>query len=184
MEIKISYERYEQIKRMVVDMFVNYEVTCVPINAFEIAYKMGITVIPYSMFPPSTNKLLLKKSTDCFSVEDATGKWWIFYNNIENYGRVNNTIMHELGHIILDHSEDSDLAEAEVRFFAKYALVPPPLVLKMGISDYTQIITTFDVSTEAAKNAWDYFCKWLNYSGKHYFDYEKALLKQFNMVSA
>lgn len=34
-------------------------------------------------------------------------------------------MLHEIGHIILDHSEDSNLAEDEVKFFAKYALVPP-----------------------------------------------------------
>ena len=27
--------------------------------------------------------------------------------------------MHECGHIVLDHTEDSELAEAEAKFFAK-----------------------------------------------------------------
>ena len=42
--------------------------------------------------------------------------------------RIRFTIMHEIGHIVLDHTEHSDLAESEANFFAKYALAPPPLV--------------------------------------------------------
>ena len=52
----------------------------------------------------------------------------------KGYGRINNTIMHEIGHIVLDHSEDSELAEKEVKFFAKYALVPPVLVHKLKLA--------------------------------------------------
>ena len=40
-------------------MFVNYGVSCVPINGFEIAHKMGIKVIPYSAIAASKRWLLL-----------------------------------------------------------------------------------------------------------------------------
>lgn len=52
MSIKISNQRYEEIKRIVVRMFVTYEVSCIPINGFEIAHKMGVKVIPYSAIAP------------------------------------------------------------------------------------------------------------------------------------
>lgn len=58
--------------------------------------------------------------------------------------------MHEIGHIVLDHSEDSELAEKEVKFFAKYALVPPVLVHKLKLDNPMDIIDIFDVSFEAA----------------------------------
>ena len=57
----------------------------------------------------------------------------VVYNERKNYGRVNHTIMHEIGHIVLGHTEDSDLAEAEVSFFAKYALAPPILINKLKL---------------------------------------------------
>lgn len=53
----------------------------------------------------------MKKSEDGFSVEKNIGEWYIYYNDKKDYGRINNTIMHEIGHIVLDHSEDSELAE-------------------------------------------------------------------------
>ena len=105
-------------------MFVKYGVSCVPINGFEIAQKMGVKIISYSAISESKRWLLIKKSEDGFSVEKTDGQWYIFYNDEKDYGCVNHTIMHEIGHIVLDHSEDSELAEKEVKFFAKYALAP------------------------------------------------------------
>ena len=68
-DIKLSSRRCEEIKKIVVKMFVKYGVCCVPINGFEIASKMGVTVIPYSAFPPQKRALLLQKgggNIDCF----------------------------------------------------------------------------------------------------------------------
>ena len=65
-DIKLSSRRCEESKKIVVEMFVKYGVCCVPINGFEIASKMGVTVIPYSAFPPQKRALLLKKSEDGF----------------------------------------------------------------------------------------------------------------------
>lgn len=53
----------------------------------------------------------LEKERGRFSVEKNIGEWYIYYNDKKDYGRINNTIMHEIGHIVLDHSEDSELAE-------------------------------------------------------------------------
>lgn len=80
-DIKLSSRRCEEIKKIVVEMFVKYGVCCVPINGFEIASKMGVTVIPYSAFPPQKCALLLKKSEDGFSVEKTAGEWYIYYND-------------------------------------------------------------------------------------------------------
>ena len=124
MGISLSHERYEKIKRIVVNMFVKYEVSCVPVNGFELATKMGIKIIPYSAILESKRYLLIKKSEDGFCVEKSIGEWYIYYNDEKDYGRINNTIMHEIGHIVLDHSEDSELAEKEVKFFAKYVGFP------------------------------------------------------------
>ena len=117
MAIKLSNQRYEEIKRIVVRMFVEYGVSCVPINGFEIAHKMGVKVVPYSAIAASKRWLLIKKSEDGFSLEKDYGQWYIYYNDEKDYGRVNHTMMHEIGHIVLDQSEDSELAEKEVGFF-------------------------------------------------------------------
>lgn len=123
MAIKLSDERYEEIKLIVVRMFVEYGISCAPINGFEIAHKMGVKVIPYSAIAPGKRELLIKESEDGFSVQRTNGQWYIYYNDEKNYRRINNTIMHEIGHIVLDHSEDSELAEKKSIFLPSMHLL-------------------------------------------------------------
>lgn len=183
MGVSLSHEQYEEIKRIVVNLFVRYDVTCVPVNGFELATKMGIKVIPYSAVHESKRWLLRKKSVDGFCLEKAEGEWYIYYNDQKDYGRINHTIFHEIGHIVLDHSEDSELAEKEVKFFAKYALVPPVLVHKLKLDNPMDIADIFAVSFEAARYAFSYYQKWLQYGSSDYTDYEIKLLNLFQDVA-
>lgn len=183
MGIILSHTRYEEIKQAVVNMFVKYDVCCVPVNGFELATKMGIKVLPYSSIFASKRWLLLKKSEDGFSVEKTSGEWYIYYNDSKSYGRINNTIMHEIGHIILDHTEDSELAEKEVKFFAKYALVPPVLVHKLKLDNAMDIASIFNVSIQAAYYAYSYYKKWLQHGSSDYTNYEITLLYLFQSFS-
>ena len=160
-------------------MYENYDVSCIPISAFEIATKMGVSVVPYSAYNEKTQKLMVKKSEDGFVVEKADGSFFVFYNDEKGYGRINNTIMHEIGHIILEHTEDSALADKEVKFFAKYALAPPVLIHKLALKDAYSIANVFDISYEAAGYALSNYRKWLQYGGKNYTSYERKILELF-----
>lgn len=183
MGIRLSDERYEEIKQIVVRMYEEYDIRCVPINGFEIASKMDIKVIPYSAYPEATQRLLLKKSDDGFCLQLDTGEWYIYYNDKKWYGRINNTIMHEIGHVVLDHTEDSELAEKEVKFFAKFALAPPVLIHKLKLELPEEITGIFEISYEAACNALSYYHKWLRYGDSEYTDYEEKILYLFSQAS-
>ncbi len=183
MAIIIPNARYEEIKQIIVRLFVKYNVSCIPVNGFELATKMGIRVIPYSAFPPETRRLMLMKSIDGFCVEKTPGEWHIFYNDEMDYRRINNTILHEIGHIALDHSEDSELAEKEVKLFAKYALVPPVLVHKLKLDNPYDISKAFEVSLEAACYAYSYYQKWLRCGPSNFTSYERTLLRLFSSAS-
>ena len=66
---RLSDSRYEEINKIVVDMFIRYDISSTPISAFEIAIKMGIEIVPYSSYPESIQKIMLKKArTDLFSL--------------------------------------------------------------------------------------------------------------------
>lgn len=185
MGIRLSSKRCEEIKRIVTNMFVKYRVSCVPINGFEIAHKMGVKIIPYSSFPTTKRWLLEKKSEDGFSVEKTDGQWIIYYNDFKAFTRLNNTIMHEIGHIVLDHTEDSELAEKEVKFFAKYALAPPVLIHKLKLTNASDIARVFEISREAAEYAYLYYLKWrkINSITRKYTDYETVILNLFSSAS-
>lgn len=178
MAIKLTDERLEEIKESVVKMYERFDIKCVPISAFEIATKMGIKVIPYSAYSERIQTLMLEESEDGFVAID-NGKCCICYNDKKIYGRINNTIMHEIGHIVLEHSQDSELAEKEVKFFAKYALAPPVLVHKLKLKDIDSISKAFDISIQAACYAREYYYKWLAYGRKGYTSYELKILELF-----
>jgi len=179
---RLSDERYEEIKEIVVNMFERYQVSCVPISGFEIAAKMGIKVVPYSAYDEKTRALLMKESKDGFFVETIDGKFFIFYNDAMGYGRINHTIMHEIAHIILGHIEDSDLADAEVSFFAKYALAPPVLIYKLKLDNPYEIADVFEISLEAAYYAYSYYQKWMAYGDKFFTAYGMKTLDLFREV--
>ncbi len=182
MSMRLPDSRYEAIKQTIVDLFIRYDVNCVPINGFEIAAKMGIDVVPYSAYPPATQELLRKQSPDSFFVERWDGKTFIYHDTDPVYGRINQSIMHEIGHIVLGHTQESELAEAEAKFFAKYALAPPVLVHRVNPSDPYDLAERFNISFQAACIAWGYCRKWLAYSGKEYASYEYQMLEQFQLI--
>ena len=185
--IRLSSAKCEEIKKEVAKLYSKYGLSELPIRSIELAKQMGIKVIPYSQIPDEKMYLFMKKSSDGFCVQFENKKWCIFYNDeIKSKERINNTIMHEIGHITLKHSEDSELAEKEVKFFAKYALAPPVLIHALNISKVEDIVKTFCVSNEAAKYALEYYEKWLRllktkvFKGKTSVkNYEKIILFLF-----
>ena len=170
MAFRLSDNRCEEIKEIVVNTFEELDIRCIPISGFEIATKLGAIVVPYSSKSVETHQgFTIKKD----------GVWYIFYNDAKGYGRINNTLTHECGHIVLDHTEESELAEAEAKFFAKYALAPPVLIHKLELKDAYEVYEHFDISLEAAGYAFSYYRKWLTYGNKNYTNYEIRLLQLF-----
>ena len=180
--------RYEQITTIIIDMFKKHDVRNIPIDCYELAMKMGILLKPYSSLNPKSLTKALSISEDgffIFSTDSAGpfsfGQWYIFFNNAMPPKRIRFTVMHEIAHIVLDHSESSDLAEAEANFFAKYALAPPPLVHEVQPEDYLELGKYFDLSNEFAMNSFNYYKKWLKYGGDFYKEKELDLIEQFRL---
>ncbi len=182
--MRLEDEQYEEIKQTVIDTFEEYDVRCVPISAFEMAIKMGIKVVPYSAMKGRVQESAMKFSKDGYSTE-INNEWTIYYNDsCSSYGRINNTIMHEIGHYAMGHTEEGDEKEkeTEANFFAKYALAPPPLIHNMSCPiNPDTIMNTFDISHQAAVNAFDYYKKWLKYGESDYTDYETKMLELFDL---
>lgn len=87
----------------------------------------------------------------------------------------------------MGHTEygDDEEKEAEAKFFAKYALAPPPLIHNMeGPITPKTIRDTFRISHRAAVYAFKYYHSWLDYGASDYTDYESRMLKWFNCIGA
>lgn len=86
MAFRLSDNRCEEIKKIVVDTFVRLNIRCVPISGFEIATKLGAKIIPYSSQTEEARQLMMLRSEDGFTMK-YDGLWYIFYNDKKGYGR-------------------------------------------------------------------------------------------------
>ena len=177
--------RYEEIKNIVADIIEKYKISAIPIDVFSLAEKMDIRLVKYSDLTQkdwerlSRNGITQNLPGFFFAYTD-NGKtsYAIYYNDRLNYGRIRFTILHEIAHIVLKHKEESDLAEAEANFFAKYMIAPPVLVAMANPSDYIDVANIFNLSDECAWNSFNYYQKWLKLQSKGFClkDYEEKIL--------
>ncbi|MDO4458876.1 MAG: ImmA/IrrE family metallo-endopeptidase [Clostridia bacterium] len=185
--MRLDNSTYEYIKEEVADLFIRYDVKCIPINGFELATKMGIVPIPYSSLSPKKLVVAQNISPDGFYMEPGDGREYIYYNDQVGYERCNMTILHEIGHAVLGHTEDTDseIAEAEAAFFAKYAAAPPPLVHKLQPDCPEEIADTFCISFEASWHAWNYYSNWkrFHYAYGRFTAYEEKLNKLYGITA-
>ena len=184
-EWKLTNEEYEYIKGEVIHLFVKYKIKCIPVSGFELASKMGITLIPYSALSKKKLNAVLEESEDGIYIEEY-GIEKIYYNNMhKSYERVNMTILHEIGHCVLDHTGHSTHEEDEANFFAKYAIAPPVLVEKTGATCPEAIYVMFDISYQASIYAYQYYLTWKRRHERigEYTEYEKRLLAWYQNVA-
>ena len=171
-------ERYEEIKSLVADLFERINLNGLPISAFEVAARLNCHVVPYKAWPDRADEIAAKQKDGVSFV--LNGETYILYNDAKTFQRQNWTIMHEVAHRFIGHAEASLVAEREADFFAKYALIPPPLVNKLGITSPGEIQKYFIVSNEAARNGMEYYQKWLRQHTSGFTLTEERILRLFS----
>ncbi len=184
--MRLSDETYEYIKQAVADMFVDYDIKGTPISSFEVVIKIGLTVIPYSALSRKAKRKAMRYSKDGYSIEMNDGEWIIYYNDLDkDYSRINQTIMHEVGHYILGHIAEGEEEEAEAKFFAKYALASPVLIHNMKEEKTVEnIMDNFAIGFQAANYALNYYRKRINFGSAYYTNYELQILQQLEFAVA
>ncbi len=173
--MKLSYLRYESIKRDVVNTYREYNINEIPINPFTLGKRMGIDFIKYSDMDEKDVTLIEEIQPDGFISSDRTK---IFYNDRKHPNKIRFTILHEIGHKIRGHMEYSQLAETEANWFAAYGIAPPPLIDLFNISEYTDIADVFETTLDCAMHAMERYVSWKKSSNKD-IDYIKDLLELF-----
>lgn len=171
---------------MTVNLFQHAGIRSIPVDAWSIARRMGIKLVPFSSL---TEEQLSAAQSICsgglklrFSNQHGHETRCILYDDRNPIGRQRFSILHEIGHIALGHKQDSMLADAEADFFAKYAIAPPMLVHLIKPSDYIDIAQAFGLSDECAYNSMSYYNKWLNIPG--YSEYEYRLIEMFTVETS
>ena len=136
-----------------------------PIPIFELIRKLKWGIISYSDLAQKQN-CKLEDICECFG-EDGYSifngrNYCIAYNNTKPIKRINFTLLHEIGHIVLNHhkelnqntilkdnlsKEEYKILENEANCFARNVLAPAPLVLKISpILGYRYLTNAFGIS--------------------------------------
>lgn len=180
---RLHYDTYEEIKIKVANLLEQYNIHSIPIDCVKLAQDMGFELKPYSKLSAKKLKALKELSDgDGYTIDNVdTGQKILFYDDSVCIGRQRFTILHEIGHYVLGHREESELAESEADFFAKYAIAPMPIIYALDIDDYVDISEKFLTSSECAFYIMVSYVKWLQYGPKYFTEYEKQLLTLFNV---
>ena len=179
-QFRISYSKYEEIERKVVDLYVEQDIRTIPIDPFEIIKKRNYKIIPFSTLSDTVHEIIGDVNNDAFSFFDIqSNNYVIVYNDDRPLLRLRFTLMHEIGHIDLNHRSESDLAKRMADYYAGYALAPTPLIYQFTMRDSDDVSQTFWVSKSCAKVRYDRFMNWLMYSDGEFRDYENTLLSLF-----
>lgn len=166
--MKLHGWQYEKIKTTVADLFETISIDHFPVVGFEVAHKLGIRLMPYSAFDNDLKALALLTSDDAFSTRNPQGQWVICYNDeINSYGRQNFSIMHEIGHIVMQRNFCEDEDEAFADFFACYALAGSPALHLFQPKQAEDIEHLCSISHEMACNAFIRYQKWLSHVRWH-----------------
>lgn len=174
-------EKYNDMAKLVSDIYIDYDIRTFPINVEEVCKKMQIVLLPYSYYEPEHRALLKKESTSSFYIRPTTkNPAMILYNDdikkVGSLGNVRRNVMHEIKHYVCEDTQDNpedDLAD----YFGKYFLAPIPYLIVKGIDNLNDIMCTFGVDETMARSILNNVNNRKKKCGKKIFKYEIPLLK-------
>lgn len=149
---------YDLIKQKVLDVYRKCNIKSFPLDCLEIYNHYDLKAHPYSTLEEPLKSYCHIMSEDSFIYEHI-----VCYNDDDSYpvGRIRFSLMHELGHHVLHHSENrTSLEEIEANTFASYLLAPRIAIHYSNCKNCNDVVTIFDISIEAATIAFDDYRKW------------------------
>ena len=118
-----------------------------PVDVSDVMAKLGFTLVTFSEMMQESDELgfLKNNASDAYTL---VADRMVFYNDKKPRRRIRFTLMHELGHVILN-TRDEDEADT----FAAEILAPQPVIFAKRLRTADEISEYFDVSIPAANNA-------------------------------
>ena len=177
-----SPETYDEIKKVIIQIYLDYDIREFPIDAEKVCKKMGVAIVPYSEYDREARVLLRKRSPHGFFVKGTKGRApTIYYNDrFESEGARRLTIFHEIKHYVYNEDTDDEEYDDLADFFGRYFLCPIPYLMIKGIETEEEIISACHVSMEAAGNVVSNIRNRKLKHGNKIFDYEIPLLEHLD----
>ncbi len=146
---------YDRAATLAYRCLVKLNITQLPVRPLEILRRCRNTVV-YT-YQQAAEFLHIEETdferkygnADAFTIRGGE-QYVVCYREGGNPARLNFTLAHELGHILLHHSDDMTADEAEANCFAGHLLCPVPAIRNMAAEE---VATSCYVSRGAALNA-------------------------------
>lgn len=127
------------------------------------AQRMGITHNEFAY--------QIASSEHGFTVADYINNHFIVYfNNLKDDTTIRFTLMHELGHIILRHEKDNDIANKEANCFSRNVLCPIQIAREYKLKSAQEYSECFDISLPMANACIGHFQSDLYYITRELYD--------------
>lgn len=168
------------IRTKVSEVLTECNVKYFPFDCFQILLHYGYKIYTYSELEKKNHelyKMCISYSQDAFRVGHLK---LIAYNEKKPASRIRFSLMHELGHHILEHKSDTPENEAEANYFASNILAPRLAMYYAKLKSVQEVADLFGISTSAAYYAAQDFSEWCQETkllGMHSFD--QMLYRQF-----
>lgn len=152
--------KHDQILNHVFNVLFECNVHSFPFECGNLFKHYGYKVFTYEELRRKNEELydMCKKySDDAF--RDGNSKI-IAYNAETNLSRIRFSLMHELGHVVMNHRGSCIRNEQDANFFASNILAPRMAIHYADCKNHIDVAKRFDISYEAAEYAFDDYRRW------------------------
>lgn len=151
---------HDFLLKKILEVYQNYAIYSFPINCVALIQDTGYRVFSYAYLQaknPELYNLCMYYSEDAY--QEPKNKI-IAYNQEMPSGRIDFSLAHELGHIVLEHPCCSSYYEQEANFFASNFLAPRIAIHYAKCKNANDVVNIFNLSDEAAEYAFDDYRRW------------------------
>ncbi|WP_144528766.1 ImmA/IrrE family metallo-endopeptidase [Peribacillus simplex] len=165
-----KFARYSKVMSSVNRFFLKEKIISFPVDPFLVIKNNNWGLTTYSelteLHGVSISSIIdAFQSEDGYTIFDGTNYTIAYNDTIQNYGRIRFTLMHEIGHIYLNHlvefqetilsrsqltEKKYKVLENEVNSFARNVLAPAIIVNQLNLNSQKALIDHFHISYSAA----------------------------------
>lgn len=170
---------YNVVLSKILEVFQTCGVRSFPIDCHSLLQYYHYRLFTYSELyekNPELYEMCFSYSEDAF--RDGSARI-IAYNESMPKGRIRFSLMHELGHIMLNHKGNSAILEQEANFFASNILAPRIAIHYSCCKNSTDIASIFHLTLEASEYAFKDYKRWHRMACYHMSLFDKAMYRHF-----
>lgn len=149
---------YRLIDDKVLEIYIECNIREFPIDCIAILQHYNFRLLAYSKIKtsnPELHRIAKEYSNDAFQYGRI-----ICYNDAVVEGRMRFSLMHELGHYLLEHKETTPENEAEADHFASCVLAPKVAIWRLPDKTSDAIHNKFGLSYAASNRVLTEFNRW------------------------